>query len=143
MADPLRVQLARTQIEQLRREDENRDVWGSKFAQARAAWAAGIRRPEPRFPVIIASDSPISSPEKLQTIAGLASVPQVTTTTEVEMLSDDEVEPANGKKVQICDVDWDQVQRIKAITEWENACVFFNGEKRHAVLVRSLEKAKT
>ncbi|KAK9794510.1 hypothetical protein SCARD494_05580 [Seiridium cardinale] len=135
MSDHLRVQLARTQIEQLRREDENRDVWGSKFAQARAAWAAGIRRQEPRFPIIIASDSPISSPEKLQAIAGLPSVPEVTRTTEVEMFSDDEVESADGNKVQVCDVDWNQMEKIKATTEWEETLVLFNGQKRFAVLV--------
>ncbi|KAH6661397.1 hypothetical protein BKA67DRAFT_551086 [Truncatella angustata] len=142
MSDHLRVQLAKFKVEHLQHEDENRDVWGYKFAQARAAWLAGIRVPEPHFPIILASDSPISNPEKLQAIVDRHSVPKVTMATKVEMFSDDEVELADREKVQNCDVNYDHVRRIKTITEWENACVFCNGEKIFALLVRSLKKTK-
>lgn len=92
--------------------------------------------PELRFPTILASDSPISSPEKLQAIVDLPYVPQVTMATEVELLSDDEVEPVDGKEVQICDVYWKQVEKLKTIPEWEEAIVFLEEKQRRWVQLK-------
>ncbi|KAK7908980.1 hypothetical protein PG985_014858 [Apiospora marii] len=48
-----------------------------------------------RYPVIIAADSPVSSPEKLQVLAGLSEVPEVMTVKETDRSVDCYTEPAD------------------------------------------------
>ncbi|KAK8109267.1 hypothetical protein PG984_015068 [Apiospora sp. TS-2023a] len=100
----------------------------TKFAALHAAIASGeYREPEePRYPVIIAADSPMSSPEKLQALVGLPELPKIITIKQVDHRGVTHTEPVDGQEFQICDVDFDEWRRVKEALSTELS-VFLRG----------------
>lgn len=109
--------------------------------------ASRPRAPEPekRYPVIINSSTGLlRTPQELQRLAGLPSLPHVLCTTKAS--SSDKVEGASRdhdgtepEMMQYCDVNWEQLLRVQERTKGENVIVWFQGKKRFAWLAR-LEK---
>jgi hypothetical protein len=135
--------LAKSKIASSKGEDKQHDhPWApGLWTQALRDLAAGTskRQPEPRFPVILTPDGPVSSPAELQHLAELESLPQ---TMETSQVSWDVVEP---KRVTICHVSREERKRIEEKAETlldkeESILVMFQGEKRSAILVTALKK---
>ena len=107
------------------------------------AYRSGWRPPEVRFPIVIRPGSYVSSPQVLQQLADLPSVPEVTTTTitgwgsQTEGINKDGSPP---EEVQICDVSFDQLKLIEERVEYERILVWFQHTRRFAVLVSSLKE---
>lgn len=115
-----------------------RELWEQA---SRDILAGTYKIPETRYPVIISPDSPISSPEKLQQLAGLETVPEMIETVQIEV---DETE----KSVVICHVGFEERKRIKARAEVLDSLaggikVWFEGGKRYAMLVKVLKNGIT
>lgn len=129
------------------RKDPKPSPWSKETWQAAAAArAAGIVEPERRFPIITSSTGPLTTPQKLQEIAGLSSLPDVQWTTRASILDPDEkveIRDSDAKKpekVQYCDVIRDQLQRVREYSDGENVIVWFQGKKRHAWLAHSMRQ---
>lgn len=90
-----------------------------------AAALAGVVEPEKRFPVIINS---LMTLEKLQEVADLLSLPEVKRTTLTSLL-EDMAKEKELIEVQYCDVDWEQLMRVRGYSEGENVIVWFQGKQ--------------
>lgn len=150
-ADDREVQICDVDMDQLNRiedvtEGESISVWfrGTR----RDAWVArsskpSTYRPPPRFPIIICVDSLFSSAEELQQFSELPMLPEIETTRIVPINYDDaDGTPADGKEVQICDVDEIEKSRIEYFTEGELINVWFKGATRTAWLARSRKRSQ-
>ncbi|KAK7960359.1 hypothetical protein PG996_011003 [Apiospora saccharicola] len=116
----------------------------AKFAAPYATIVPGeYREPEePRYPIIIAADSPVSSPEKLQALFGLPKLPKVTTVKQVDEHGVTYAEPEDGGlEFETCNVDFDEWKRVTEDTEYRIVCVFFKGVSRNAVYVHTIHGA--
>lgn len=149
MADDLRRNLGKGQVQNKMREAEEHATANDKFRhwnQALEAYANGWKRPTPKFPVVISTNSPISSPEKLQQIAGLETTPEVIETTYTTLDGDPDPDHLDGdgspEKVSIGLVGWDQLQSIRSKTDF-NHFLFVRLEEvvRGVTLVTSLIKS--
>ncbi|KAI1419274.1 hypothetical protein F5Y12DRAFT_778908 [Xylaria sp. FL1777] len=131
MADDLRVKLGKSKIESLNQGDPRfpwkPEVWNAAIA----AFHAGIRRPEPRFPVLIRSDGPVDSPEKLQKLAGLSYIPKILDTKTVDLLTDFAVED-----VRVCDITWKELKILRERTESEMLVVLFPDRRTEKLVKR-------
>lgn len=140
MSDDLRVQLGKSTVENKQKSDFPwpPEVWEA----AMHAFKNGWRKPEPRFPVILSPDSPVSTPEKLQELAGLTSVPEIQHTTKTYPYGDEYVESYESQKVQICDLSWEELMKMEesAVCEATSTVVWFQDTKRAARVVVSLKK---
>lgn len=128
--------------------------WSKEAWQAAAErFRAGVVEPERRFPVIITSlGGPFTSAQKLKEVAGLSSVPEVhwTTRSSIWDPEEEEAEEEEGGKgaedkkprerVQYCDVNWNQLLRVKEYSDGENLLVWFQGKKRFAWLALSTKQ---
>ncbi|KAK4038355.1 hypothetical protein C8A01DRAFT_17578 [Parachaetomium inaequale] len=124
-------------------EDEDNKTWQrARWATARKAIADGtFEEPEIRFPVII--NGPISSAKKLQRLAEMGSVPEALETTLVR-----EKWISTTKPATICHVNFAERMKLeeKANVEYDVSgkfMVLFRGQRRHAMLVRSLKEGGT
>ncbi|KAL3428489.1 hypothetical protein PVAG01_01998 [Phlyctema vagabunda] len=131
MSDSLRVKLAKSKVEPA--PDHHWPHWAECVAAIRAGW----RMPEPRFPILISANSPISSPEKLQELADLPSVPEVLTTTKMSRFtrSDNVDDGTDTDTVQICHVSYHQQCLITQRTEYDDLCVWFEDMKRITLVI--------
>ncbi|KAI1192640.1 hypothetical protein F5X97DRAFT_316826 [Nemania serpens] len=136
-------------------KDQARD---KKDEQIQERWRAGIEAklewPEIRFPVVIRGDTYLSSPEQLQIMLGLPSVPRTSTTvipnletprTSSEIEAEPETEAQPEEEAVICDVNLDQITRIEQGWVSEEIVVMFENEERFALVVlaeRKLNKEK-
>ncbi|KAI1082638.1 hypothetical protein F5B20DRAFT_532067 [Whalleya microplaca] len=142
MAEDLRMKLGKASIEP--QEDGRVSGMAMKFALLAKAYQKGeeiVKPPTPRFPVIIGEDGsgPLDSPEKLQELLGLPSVPEVSTT---KLTGRD----GNGD-VRICDISTEETSLLTKITEWDWVSVLFpdatNKEElvtRYAYVVKSIKR---
>lgn len=131
-------------LEELANDTTSTDNHLGNWRNALEAFALGWRMPEPRFPVIISPDSPVSTPQKLQEMAGKAETPRVIDTeyTTLDGEPDDAHLQADGKpeKVQVGEVSWEELVEIKNKTEYEEFLfVFVDGEISGATLVKSIK----
>ncbi|KAK7710322.1 hypothetical protein SLS64_005907 [Diaporthe eres] len=149
MADNLRKNLGKSQVQNHMRDEEQRAISSDKFShwnQALDAYANGWKRPTPQFPIVISANSPISTPQKLKEIAGLDTTPEVIETTYTTLDGDPDPNhlDGNGKpaKVKVSLVGWDQLQTIRGKTEFEHFLfVRLEGKVRGVTLVTSLTKS--
>lgn len=110
---------------------------------ARERAMLGVVEPERRFPVIITSSTgPFTTPEKLQEVADLPSVPEVKRTTMTSLL-EDEAKELEKEEVQYCDVNWEQLVRVYDYSEGEDVIVWFQEKKRFAWLAQSVNTGET
>ncbi|KAB8276860.1 hypothetical protein BDV30DRAFT_205507 [Aspergillus minisclerotigenes] len=99
------------------------EAWRAAHARVRA----GVKQPEPRFPIIITD---FMTPQKLQELDGLPSPPEMgwTTTT---VFGQEELD--HPKKLQYCVVTGHGcILHLQETTTGEDFCVWFEGEKRYA-----------
>ncbi|KAJ2983153.1 hypothetical protein NUW58_g6296 [Xylaria curta] len=75
------------------------EVWNAAIA----AFYAGIRDPKPRNPKVISSDGPIDGTEKLQRVAVLPSIREISDTKTLDGLTD-----SINPDVRISDVTWEE-----------------------------------
>ncbi|RDL31415.1 uncharacterized protein BP5553_09624 [Venustampulla echinocandica] len=136
MADDLRIALGKSKID----TSQHSTRWPF-WAEAVAAYQSGWRMPEKRAPVVISPDGPVSTPEKLQELAELPSVPEVvgTTKTTLRARDSDADRSKDTEKVQICEVNWEQLDRINERAECEEIYVWFEDAQRAAVVILSLK----
>ncbi|KAI0104971.1 hypothetical protein GGR51DRAFT_520459 [Nemania sp. FL0031] len=98
-------------------------------------WRDGIEArleiPEIRFPVVIQDGTGLSSPEQLQTLLQLPTIPETmkTTTTSIGQMDTN----FDEKETVICDVNWEQLSILKKGWVSEQDVVWFKGKKRFAV----------
>lgn len=149
MADNLRKNPAKAQVQNHMREAEERARASDKFShwnEALEAYANGWQRPKPRFPIVISSNSPVSTPEKLQEIAGLETSPEVIETAYTALDRDPDLDrlekDESPEKVSVGLVDWDQLQKIRSKTDFDHFLfVRLEGVVRGVTLVTSLTKS--
>jgi hypothetical protein len=103
-----------------------------------------FKRPEIRIPVVLNPNGPISTPEQLQRLVGMESLPEVleTTLTTWDWSRGEEVSTVNAR---ICHVDLGEKARLKKRAEVEYTTtgkymVMFRGQERYPILVRSLKE---
>lgn len=138
MSDNLRVKLGKSTVENKQKSDF---PWHGVWAEAMAAYNTGWTKPEGRMPIIIGPGTPIPTPEKLQELADLPSVPKVTETTKTYPYSDKFVEELESQKVLICDISLSEFYEFRERVEYDraNICVWFENGKRYAVEVLSVK----
>lgn len=149
MGDDLRKNLGKAQAQNHMHEAEERARDSDNFShwnQALEAYANGWKRPAPKFPVVISTNSPISTPEKLQEIAGLETTPEVIDTTYTTLDGDPDPDrldrDGSPEKVSVGLVDWDQLQSIRGKTDFDHFLfVRLEGAVRGVTLVTSLTKS--
>lgn len=114
-------------------KDKSHPPWPPEaWHAAREQAMLGVPEAEKRFPVIIASSTgPFTTPEKLQKVADLSSVPEVKQTILTSILEEKSKE-LEKKEVQYCDVNWKQLVRVYDYSEGEDVVVWFQGKKRFA-----------
>ncbi|KAI1310775.1 hypothetical protein F5Y03DRAFT_392222 [Xylaria venustula] len=141
MAEDLRVKLGKSQMNSRNQGDPHVPWKPEAWDTAIRAWNAGIRTPEPRFPVVIRNDSPVDSPEKLQKLAGLATVPAIFNTKIVDLLTG-----TVGTDVRVADITWEELEILRERTESETICVLFPSGRtkklvhRDAWIVKSVKR---
>ncbi|KAJ9293934.1 hypothetical protein DTO271G3_7310 [Paecilomyces variotii] len=104
------------------------EAWKAAAEAARA----GILAPEPRFPILITD---FMTPQKVQEIVGLESLPEVKWTTRSALEGEEPHLSHLPNELQYCAVTgFDQRQRIKEASTGENVMVRFEGTDRFAWL---------
>lgn len=138
MPDGLRVQLGKSSVEKQQKSDS---PWPPEVWQAALqAFNSGWQMPEPRYPVILTPDGPVSTPERLQELVGLASVPEIKRTHKMHPYKNKYDESYESQGVDICDIGWDELLKLEERTECENSTrVWFQEQKRAAYVVLSLK----
>lgn len=143
----LRKNLGESKIEALRRLENDRAKTNQNFEnwnKALEAFALGWRRPKPYYPVIISPSSPVSTPQKLQEMAGMTVPPRVFNTTYTTMHGglDDAHLQADGKpeEVQVGEVSWRELVEITNKAQCDDwLFVFVDGKVRGATMVKSFK----
>ena len=140
MSDDLRVRLGKARYEAQRQRSPS-PLHHQMWAAAKAAYSAGYQIPENYTAVIISPDSIVNTPQKLQQLAGLSSLPEVKTTNRANFYPNGD-EP-RGETVQICQIAWSQIGRLKERTVWEmdlfKSLLWIGDEKRVAMVVVALK----
>ncbi|KAI0912933.1 hypothetical protein F4824DRAFT_3038 [Ustulina deusta] len=141
MAEDLRVKLGKSQIEFQNQGDPlvpwTPEVWNAAIA----AFHAGNQMPEPRLFIVISSDSPVDSPEKLQRLADLPSVPEVIETNEAHEFPD-----STGDAVRVSGILWEEFKRLRDRTESKQILVWMphwrtkESEMRVAYIITSVKE---
>lgn len=131
-------------MERLKNDRAKTDQQWEDWNKALEASAIGWRKPKSYFPVVICPDTPISTPEKLQEMAGMTTPPRVFNTTYTTMHGglDDAHLRADGKpeEVQVGQVTWRELVEIKNKAECDDwLFVFVDGKIRGATMVKSFE----
>lgn len=144
-----RLAKAKFERDKALKEQSGRPLWSKEIWQAAAAAdRAGVIQPERRFPVIITtSQGPFTTPQKLQEVAGLPSVPEVRETTRTSIWDPDVEEECRravckhpAERMRYCDVNWYQLLRVKQYSDGEEPLVWFQGKKRAAWLAHSTKQ---
>lgn len=123
-------------------QDPGYSPWrAAQFERAAKDLAAGcFKAQEPRrYPVIISADTWASSPEKVQKLAGIEAVPEVTKTVRINEVDKTET------PVTICDVSEEESERIEERADVleglsGGVVVMFRGKERFAIVVKGLKK---
>lgn len=145
--EDLRKSLAKSQVEELQRPDNERPTTNHNFKnwnKALEAFATGWRMPRPRYQIIISPNSLVSTPEKLQDIAGMTEPPRIINTTYTTMngnIDDDHVQ-SDGKpeEVQVGEVSWLELVEIRNKTDCDHwLFVWVDGKVSGATLVKSFQ----
>jgi hypothetical protein len=133
------------QQQPVKRAPESRTSRRSKWAPG--AWAAAAEynrnKPEVRSPVIVGGRSMIQTPEQLQDLCQLPTVPSLTLTTETTLSlfpgkEEQEQEAHEGKEtLYIADVSLRLWLDLQKCTEGDMVLVLFRGEKRYAWLAKA------
>ncbi|RYO99399.1 hypothetical protein DL764_006821 [Monosporascus ibericus] len=117
-------------------------------ARMRAAAAAGFRRPERYFPVLISKEEGIlSSPEQLKKLADIPETPKIIKTTWTTLLGS--MDPANrisGEKAEVCVVaepDCVTWHRRAEIEDDIDRLVWIGDTPRVALVVAAIKKSMT
>lgn len=100
------------------------------------AYSEGWKMPETRYPVVIQSDTWLTSAEKLKGLIDLTSTPKTCITKTTSLFPPD---TSGGKEVSICDVNWEQLNLIEEKTKAKQELVWFNNQKRFALVILSLQ----
>lgn len=145
--EDFRKSLGESKTEALRRLENDRAKTNHHFEnwdKALEAFALGWRKPKSYFPVIISPNSPVSSPQKLQEMAGMTTPPRVFNTTYTTMngrLNHAHLqEDGKPEEVQVGMVSWDELVEIESKTEYDHwLFVFVDGKVRSAILVKSFK----
>ncbi|XXG97194.1 hypothetical protein Hte_003489 [Hypoxylon texense] len=143
MPENLRVKLGKPKVES---QSEPDSPWApGVWSAALEAYRAGRRAPEPRFPVVINNGGegrPLDSPEKLQKLADLPSVPEASKTRATDLFG-----AYDGEEVYIADVTWHQLLLLEKRTEQdEKGIVWFpdtitkKPTPRSACVVKSIKE---
>lgn len=127
------------------RKEKKSAPWSKETWQAAGeAFRAGVVEPERRFPIIITSSTgPFPTPQKLQEVAGLQSLPDVQLMT---MASWDDSAGSRGtdskkpEEVRYCEVNLDQLSRVKEYSDGKDVLVWFQGKRRFAWLAHSVKQ---
>ncbi|EGD90967.1 hypothetical protein H112_01553 [Trichophyton rubrum D6] len=130
--------LAKAKFEQDKLLKEKSDTW--KVARWQAYWEDVRKGTVKRmvYLVLITKSGPITSPEKLQEIAGLTSPPEVYTTVKMKDFGQEPpAEPREEEKVQYCTVG--NLQAVKAATYGVHQLVWFRDAPLGAWLAYSLK----
>ncbi|RYP76040.1 hypothetical protein DL769_003697 [Monosporascus sp. CRB-8-3] len=146
-ASNLRKQLAESQLsqEQLYRGSAAPVDWNARM---RAAAAAGFRRPERYFPVLISKEEGIlSSPGQLKKLADIPETPKIIKMTWTTRLgSGDPANRNNGEEAEVCNVaepHWVTLYRRAEIEEDSDRLVWIGDTPRVAVVVIAIKKSST
>ncbi|KAJ8132222.1 hypothetical protein O1611_g1400 [Lasiodiplodia mahajangana] len=141
MAEDLRVKLGKSQIE-FQKPDPlvpwTPEVWNAAIA----AFHAGDRMPAPRLFVVISSDGPVDSPEKLQKLADLPFIPEVIETNEAYPFSD-----SIGDTVRVSGISWEEFERLRDRTNSKKILVWMPHRRtkkpgpRNAYIITSVKNA--
>ncbi|KAI1281527.1 hypothetical protein F5Y07DRAFT_395372 [Xylaria sp. FL0933] len=112
----------------------------TKEQQLQKRWRSAIEAdkimPEKRFPIVIKTDTVLSSPMKLQAILHLPSAPPTTTTKVTSLSSPDlDINEGGDEEVVICSINCEQVSIIEEGWVSEEIVVWFEGQKRFAMIV--------
>ncbi|KAG6366555.1 hypothetical protein INS49_000733 [Diaporthe citri] len=145
--EDLRKSLAKPKVEELQRLDNDRPTTNQNFKnwnKALEACANGWRMPRPRYQVVVSPNSLISTPEKLQDIAGMTAPPKIINTTYTTLNGDrdDAHLQAYGKpeEVQVGEVSWPELVEIRNKTECDHwLFVWVDGKVSGATLVKSFK----
>lgn len=139
--------LADSEDEKLQRLDNDRQTTNHNFKnwnKALEAYANGWRMPPPRYQVIISTDSLVSTPQKLQEIAGMTAPPKITDTTFTTLDGgrDDAHLQSDGKpgEVQVGEVSWLELVELRNKTDCDHwLFVWIDGKVSGATLVKSFK----
>lgn len=146
-AEDPRENLGESKMEALQRLKNDRAKTNQKFEnwnKALEAYALGWKKPKPYYPVIISPSSLVSTPQKLQEMAGMATPPRVLKTTYTTLHGgiDGAHVRADGKpeEVQVGEIGWDELVEITDKAECDEwLFVFVDGKVRRATLVKSFK----
>jgi hypothetical protein len=128
----------------MRQEEEDDRTWrAARWQAGRKAIADGtFETHERRFPVLITPDGPVSSPEKLQRLAEMESIPEALEATLIR-----ENGNSTEKRVEICCVNYDGREKLeeKGNVEFLSTkfMVMIRGERSYAMVVQSLKQGDT
>ncbi|KAI1146961.1 hypothetical protein F4825DRAFT_439059 [Nemania diffusa] len=145
MAEDLRVKLGKSQIESQNQGDPLARWPPEVWIAAIESYHAGTRPPPPRLSVVISSDSgPVDSPEKLQKLADLSSVPEVIETNEAHKSPE-----SIGDPVRVSQIAYTEFKRLKDRAELKQILVWLphwrtkKSEIRNAYIVTSVKEKNT
>jgi hypothetical protein len=137
----------REKDEARRAKAERGPPWsGEMWQAAAAAGRAGKTKPESQHPIIVNNSTGLfMTPQKLQEIVDLPSLPDVRRTTKTSLSGPKTEEEANIKnpnpeKVQYCHVKWDQFRRVQEYSDGEIVIVWIQGKKRYAWQAHSVKQ---
>ncbi|KAK3297110.1 uncharacterized protein B0H64DRAFT_391364 [Chaetomium fimeti] len=141
--------LQRAIASKAQQEEEDDDAWrAARWAAARKAMADGtFKRTEVRIPVVLSPDGPVPSPEALQRLVGIESLPEVleTTLTTWDSSKNGGLGGSTVTAARICHVNYSEKKRLENRAEVEYDAtgkyeVIFRGKKRCPMVVKSLKK---
>ncbi|KAK2872130.1 hypothetical protein FQN49_002540 [Arthroderma sp. PD_2] len=141
----LKVETARwalkRKVEAGKRLDEKScPPWGPRAWEAARKARCRARRngtlsPGPLRPVIITNSGPFTSPQKVQEVANLPSVPEVKwANIATYRVFDESQEPREKDKVQYCMLTLEQVAQIEEYSHGEEVTLWLDGNRRSAWL---------
>lgn len=145
--EEFRNHLGETKDEALRRLKNDRAKTNKNFEnwdKALEAFALGWRKPKTYFPVVISPNSPVSTPQKLQELAGMTAPPEVINTTYTTM--DGGLDSAHlqadgqAEEVQVGQVGWHELVKVTTNAECDDWLFVYVGDKiRAATMVKSFK----
>ncbi|KAI0441108.1 hypothetical protein F4803DRAFT_524600 [Xylaria telfairii] len=115
---------------------KNKDKKGAElYNRWREGIEANVKMPERRFPVVIEANTALSSPEQLKTVLNLPSIPEMLTTQTTSLKLESGDDETSSRGVNICAVNWKQINFLRNGWNSEEIVVWFNNQKRFAIRV--------
>lgn len=131
METPLKWKRQKYSTKEDPKDEDRRKRWKAAIE----AYSSNTPIPETLFPVVVKAGTSIPTPEKLQEIAKLPAVPEVCKTKITDLWSSNEyTEETKGEETYISAISYNQISHINATFEVEKIVVWFNKEKRFAVV---------